>query len=110
MKFTLKCEHYDYDIYTGQERGVDNVVMSEFNAVGLDDILDKFEMFLRGNGFYIDGVLDVVKVDDFDYNDPLDHYDPSEESEQLSLCPVCKIDTNMMKNHTCFDKNCPKVN
>ena len=129
MKFTLKCEHYDYDIYTGKKLETEHVIISEFDAVGLDDILEKFEMFLRGNGFGIDGTLDVVKDD---YNDYSDHYDVAQEEpdydhpeanfswpdreqayssleeDKISMCPVCRIDTNIMKNHTCFDKNCPK--
>lgn len=32
------------------------------------------------------------------------------EEDKISLCPVCKIDNNVMKEHTCFDKNCPKGN
>jgi hypothetical protein len=26
------------------------------------------------------------------------------------ICPVCKIDTQTMLNHECWDKNCPKGN
>jgi hypothetical protein len=119
MKFTLKCEHYDYDIYSGKKLDAIHVNVSEFDADGLDDILEKFEMFLRGNGFHFEGNLDVVN-DDYpesactsEYNDEMDYDHPEanfdyHESETLSMCPVCKIDNNIMKNHTCFDKNCPK--
>lgn len=63
-----------------------------------------------------DGPLwqDTVWQDDeeLDYDHPEANFDCdwSGDKEQLSLCPVCKIDTNTMKNHSCFDKNCPKVN
>jgi hypothetical protein len=128
MKFTLKCEHFDYDIYSGNELDVNNIVTHEFRGESLSSILENFESFLRGNGFHFEGNLDIVN-DEYtekccssenclyqsfqDNNDNLDYDHPEanfdyDESESLSMCPVCKIDNNIMKNHTCFDKNCPK--
>ncbi len=126
MKFTLKCEHFEYDIFSGKELDVNHVVTSEFKETDLLEIIKKFEMFMRANGFNFDGIIDIVKDNDWpentgssdydiaieeqmDYEHPEANFDWLKESEQLSLCPVCKIDTNTMKNHECFDKNCPKV-
>ena len=36
----------------------------EFHADSLPDILEQFEMFLRGSGFHPSGVLDFVDVDE----------------------------------------------
>jgi hypothetical protein len=121
MKFTLKCEHFEYDIYSGKELDVNNTVTHEFRGESLSTILENFESFLRGNGFHFEGNLDIVN-DDYpesactsEYNDEMDYDHPEanfdyHESEIISTCPVCKIDNNIMKNHTCFDKNCPKGN
>jgi hypothetical protein len=38
-------------------------VTTTTTAVTLDDILEEFEMFLRGCGFVIDGTLDIVPND-----------------------------------------------
>lgn len=104
----------------------------ESGAESLNQILTDFADFLRGAGFQIDGYLDVVSYDDqsedysdhypenvcsSQYNDMIDDeeldYEHPEanfdwDRDTLSLCPVCKIDTNIMKGHECFDKNCPK--
>ena len=36
----------------------------DFNADSLTDVLDQFELFLRGSGFYFTGKLDFVNDDD----------------------------------------------
>lgn len=94
----------------------------ESSSVSLDQILTDFADFLRGCGFQINGYLDVINPDeewpesacdselDYDHPEANFDYDWSGEKDQISLCPVCKIDTNTMKDHDCFDKNCPKVN
>ena len=50
-KYTFICE---------EEYGTPAKRTIEFNADSLDDILNEFEMFLRGSGFYFKGTLDVV--------------------------------------------------
>jgi len=107
MKFTLKCEHFEYDIYSGKELDVNNTVTHEFREESLSTILENFESFLRGNGFHFEGNLDIVN-DDYPESACTSEY--NDESETLSTCPVCKIDNNIMKNYQCFDKNCPKGN
>ena len=51
MKFTLMCE--DEDIYGDivSKRTV------EFNKETLDEIVEEFQLFLKGNGFYFDNLL-----------------------------------------------------
>ena len=118
----------------------------EFSAEYLPDILQHFEMFLRGSGYHPTGTLEFVDEEEC-YGEP----EPEEEHEwtqplrndsewpfpkqrpgdlnsdttgpdvmdwtaaQLirppkmeDICPVCKIDTQTMLNHECWDKNCPK--
>jgi hypothetical protein len=50
-KYTFICE---------EEYGTPAKRTIEFSADSLDDILNEFEMFLRGSGFYFKGTLDVV--------------------------------------------------
>lgn len=107
----------------------------ETSAESLDQLLTDFADFLRGSGFQINGYLDVINPeeeyveddypelyksfdDELDYDHPEANFNwPEEEtapitseSENLSLCPVCKIDNRVMARNDCYDKNCPKVN
>jgi hypothetical protein len=82
MKFTLKCEHYDYDIYSGKELHVDNTVTHEFRAEVLSTILENFESFLRGNGFHFEGNLDIVN-DDYDVVKELPDNDCSSQFDEF---------------------------
>ena len=60
-KYTFICE---------EEYGTPAKRTIEFNADSLDDILNEFEMFLRGSGFYFKGTLDVVPHEyEFDENE-----------------------------------------
>ena len=103
----------------------------EFSADSLTDILQHFEMFIRGSGFYVTGTLDFVEDEEF-YNDAIDfNDDPVEEpwngvapsvamqwtvnelmkgsaNKEPTVCPVCKIDIETMANYECWDQNCPK--
>jgi hypothetical protein len=51
----------------------------EFHADSLPDILEQFEMFLRGSGFHPSGVLDFV-----DYEDPYTtpKFEPAEDEDE----------------------------
>jgi hypothetical protein len=55
MKYTFMMEETDI-------RGelVRNKLISEFQSDYLSDILEKFQDFLKGSGFIIDGQLDIV--------------------------------------------------
>ena len=68
-KFTFICEEEPMpfaDVVTTKRT-------FEFNAVSLNDIIQEFEYFLKGAGFYINGTLEVVPEED--YSDP--HIDTS---------------------------------
>ena len=57
-KFTLICEHSD--VY-----GNPNEKMThEFTKEYLPEVLENIEMFLRGSGFVMDGLLDIVPLED----------------------------------------------
>ena len=64
-KFTFICEDEPMPFSSG---GITSKKTVEFNCVSLPDILQEFEMFLRGCGFHVSGVLDVVpqEPDDLD--------------------------------------------
>jgi hypothetical protein len=101
----------------------------EFSADSLPEVLEQFEMFLRGSGFCASGVLDFVEEEDY-YNGPIDfNVDSVEEpwdgiapsvamqwtvnelmkgTVKPTVCPVCKIDIDTMANYECWDQNCPK--
>ena len=52
-KFTFIREESDY--YNNSKS------TTEFSAIALDNIIQEFEMFLRGCGFVLDGHLDIVQ-------------------------------------------------
>lgn len=57
-KFTFICE---------ESYGVAAKRIVEFEADSLDDVLNEFEMFLRGSGFYFHGTLNVVDGEEIVY-------------------------------------------
>jgi len=63
-RYTFTCEHFEYDLYRGDENGVASKHTTEFRADTLETMLENFELFLRGAGFHFDGVLEVVESDD----------------------------------------------
>ena len=101
----------------------------EFSADTLPDILEHFEMFIRGSGFHPTGVLDYV--DDFDTEldeelDDIEEYNTSGYkafdinptslmnsnhtdtiTQQLGKCSVCGLQESVMKIHKCWDPKCP---
>jgi hypothetical protein len=56
-KFTFICEDEPMPFSSG---GVTSKKTVEFSGVSLTDIMQEFEMFLRGCGFSFNGVIDVV--------------------------------------------------
>ena len=73
MKYTLIMEETDI-------RGelVGNKLVSEFNADYLQDILVKFQDFLKGSGFVFEGQLDVVN----DFEEPPEWHNEEFETPQ----------------------------
>lgn len=84
-KFSFVCEHYE---------GTKITYECERELVG--DIMESFEDFLRGCGYYVSDECESVieKV--------------SDDCNNIQLCPVCKIPTDQMINWSCWDKKCPK--
>jgi len=63
-KFTFMCEDEPMPFADA----VTTKRTFEFSAVSLNDIIQEFEYFLKGAGFYINGTLDVVPEEECDYN------------------------------------------
>jgi hypothetical protein len=57
----------------------------EFDAEYLPDILQHFEMFLRGSGFHPSGTLDFVNEDEYFEDCP--QFEPAEEESAQEECP-----------------------
>jgi hypothetical protein len=74
-KFTFKCEH---ERLQTDEVEIANTL--EFRGETLEEVLENFELFLKGSGYIFDGQLDFVKEDDFEMRD-----DYSEEFEKHGI-------------------------
>lgn len=120
-KFVFTSESFDGTVLT-----------MEFEKEQLNDVLEQFEMFLRGTGFVFDGTLDFLKDDvkidpppftihdskDYEFEINLadgayDFYNDNSDfniNVEQELCPVCLISKDTMKVWNCHDKACPKVN
>lgn len=116
-KFTFVCQEESMPFV----HSIQSKRTVEFDAETLDDILNEFEMFLRGAGFHFEGRLDIVNEDDYTQ--------PEEESETTQTgswewtvhslmnppkfradtvnCEVCGLNKERMKSHNCYDDNCP---
>lgn len=72
-KFTFICEEQQFPF--GDNIPTKRTV--EFNAVSLIDILQEFEYFLKGAGFFIDGTLDVLPEEKWlnEDNDGIEEYE-----------------------------------
>ena len=63
--------------------GANAVTTIEFSADSLPDILEHFEMFLRGSGFHPSGTLDFVNYDDCELEFSDEELDtPQEETHE----------------------------
>jgi hypothetical protein len=118
-KFTFVCQEESMPFV----HSIQSKRTVEFNAETLDDILNEFEMFLRGAGFHFEGHLDFVNEDDFIQFE--NEEDDLEESNQrwastvhslmnpprfranATTCEVCGLNKEMMATHHCYDDNCP---
>ena len=127
-KFTFVCQEESMPFVhsTQSKRTV------EINAETLDDILNEFEMFLRGAGFHFNGQLDIVNVDEWnedsdgieEFKTPQFQFDEEEIKKRWDAtiqsmmnppkfraseekCSVCNIAKSQMKGHRCWDTKCP---
>ena len=116
-RYTFKCEHFDYNNPFNPEERISSTITQEFNAESLSDVLENFEMFLRGSGFHFDGQLDIVKEDEFENEQEHDNsawqatvqslMNPPKFRANATGCEVCGLNKEMMKMHNCYDDNCP---
>ena len=121
-RYTFTCEHFDYDMFRGEENGVASKHTTEFRADNLTTMLENFDLFLRGSGFVFDGVIDVVnpdaeEIDNDEDDEPVNyawskiverHMTDMENSEiKRGTCEVCKLPLETMLQHNCFDEQCP---
>lgn len=83
MKFTLKCEHYNFPIYKDDTPKVRSTNTHEFQSETLNEILQEMEFFLRGAGFHFNGQLDFVDDSPVDDN-PVDE----ENKKEIFYHPV----------------------
>ena len=101
----------------------------EFHADSLSDILEQFEMFLRGSGFHTSGTLDFVPDEEY-YGYTTPKFECAEENdeeneqphewtrtirgirddgEMLDLdgfCHRCGLTKNQLGDNICYDINC----
>lgn len=71
-KFTFVCQEEPMPFAST----IDTKRTVEFNADSLDQILNEFEHFLRGCGFFFQGQLDFIDDEKYEHDD----YDESEET------------------------------
>jgi hypothetical protein len=53
---------FRYTFSQETEGAVDKVIIS-FEAVTMNDVMSRFEDFLRGCGFFIDGMVDITPME-----------------------------------------------
>ena len=123
MKYVFK----QIDDYTPSETTI------EFTADSLMTVLEQFEFFLKGSGFYFNGKLDIVNEDEWNEdNDGVEEFETpqydsfsDEQAKQrwnatihslmnppkfranATTCEVCGLNKEMMATHHCYDDNCP---
>jgi hypothetical protein len=117
-KFTFVCQEESMPFV----HSIQSKRTVEFNAETLDDILNEFEMFLRGAGFHFEGRLDIVNEDEWNEdNDGDEEFQTTQTGSwewtvnslmnppkfRANGCEVCGLDKSMMKSHNCYDDNCP---
>ena len=123
MKYVFK----QIDDYTPSETTI------EFTADSLMTVLEQFEFFLKGSGFYFNGKLDIVNEDEWNEdNDGVEEFktpqydsfsdeqakqrwnatihslmNPPKFRANATTCEVCGLNKEMMATHHCYDDNCP---
>ena len=123
MKYVFK----QIDNYTPSETTI------EFTADSLMTVLEQFEFFLKGSGFYFNGKLDIVNEDEWnedtdgveEFKTPQSDIFSDEQAKKrwdatihslmnpprfranATTCEVCGLNKEMMATHHCYDDNCP---
>jgi hypothetical protein len=82
----------------------------EFEALSLDELLPRFEDFLRGSGFVFDGYIGIVDEEpelvDLEFDDVGENVFSNMVSE-LKSCSRCGLSRNDLNTNVCLDQNCP---
>ena len=83
-KFTFVYEHRN--IFND---GLDNKLTMESNVDSLSEVIEQFEMFLKGAGYVFDGRLDFIQEDDYpafddEEYDNMESYEDSQHEEDFS--------------------------
>ena len=81
-KFVFKCEHRDYHTLE-----LESVNTTEFSKESLNDVIENFELFLKGAGFVFDGHLEFVRDDysPFESDSDIDHIDLSSLNDSFEV-------------------------
>ena len=75
----------------------------EFSADSLPDILEHFEMFLRGSGFHFSGTLDFVPDEEYE----MPQFEPAaEEYDDNEVCGRCGLTRGQLGGNICYDEHC----
>lgn len=93
-RYTFTCEHFEYDLYRGDENGVVSKHTTEFRADTIETMLENFEMFLRGAGFHFDGVIDIVPQEDDEVED-----------DDVDVSVMSHIAEDLMRNNKSKDED-----
>jgi hypothetical protein len=127
-KFTLICDHGEF--------GTPLKNTTEFEVDFLPEVLENFELFLRGAGFVFDGKVEIndessdVSIGPYDGDYGVDYnidfgadnmaesYDAFEQvvnnhidylaSKQKDICSTCGLSSAVMQGQKCYDQSCPK--
>jgi hypothetical protein len=127
-KFTLICDHGEF--------GTPLKNTTEFEVDFLPEVLENFELFLRGAGFVFDGKVEIydetadVSIESYDVDYGVDYnmdfgtdavaesYDAFEQvvnnhidylaSKQKDICSTCGLSSAVMQGQKCYDQSCPK--
>ena len=87
----------------------------EFSADYLPNILEHFEMFLRGSGFNPSGTLDFVPDEEYygeipDFDPAAEEYVDYENYEDYEspneICERCGLTRRALGDNMCYDINC----
>ena len=127
MKITFRCEHDDGEIITFQTApDIDSY-----------ELLQDFERFMRCCSYEVDGSVEIVpEENEEDYDEEYEESVPpnavwnwtvneliknadrnqvehietpvSKDFFALSHCPLCGIETELMRHEECYDTYCPK--
>lgn len=101
MKFTFNSEFVGFGSPKTQV---------QFEADQLEDILMYFRDFLKGAGYEIDGVIDVIPNDEYYGQSTQEEYEYKEELPFANFggekCSICGMTREKMGQSPCFDVRC----